>query len=76
MGRMNDISIDMSKHNKILIDMVKAAGQELIDRAEEKVKDEIFDPEKGLSMAIAKKVFGNKGNYYNEFKKWIPKHYE
>ena len=32
-----------------------------------------FDPEKGLAMAIAKKVFGNKGNYYNEFKKWLPK---
>lgn len=32
---------------------------------------ETFDPEKGLAMAIAKKVLGNKGNYYNEFKKWI-----
>lgn len=32
-----------------------------------------FDPEKGLAMAIAKKVLGNKGNYYNEFKKWLPK---
>lgn len=32
-----------------------------------------FDPEKGLAMAIAKKVLGNNGNYYNEFKKWLPK---
>lgn len=32
-----------------------------------------FDPEKGLAMAIAKKALGNKGNYYNEFKKWLPK---
>lgn len=32
---------------------------------------EIFDPEKGLAMAISKKFFGNKGNYYNEFKKWL-----
>jgi hypothetical protein len=32
--------------------------------------DEIFDPEKGLAMAIAKKAFGNKGNYCNEIKKW------
>lgn len=31
-----------------------------------------FDPEKGLAMAIAKKALGNKGNYYNEFKKWLP----
>ena len=36
-----------------------------------KVQDETFDKEKGLAMAIAKKYFGNKGNYYNEFKKWI-----
>ena len=32
-----------------------------------------FDPEKGLAMAIAKKALGNQGNYYNEFKKWLPK---
>lgn len=31
-----------------------------------------FDPEKGMAMAIAKKALGNKGNYYNVFKKWIP----
>lgn len=34
--------------------------------------DETFDPEKGLAMAIAKHHLGNKGNYYNEFKKWLP----
>lgn len=38
-----------------------------------KANHEIFDPEKGLAMSIAKKAFGNKGNYFNEFKKWIPK---
>lgn len=32
-----------------------------------------FDPEKGLAMAIAKKVYGNKGNYCNQLKKWLPK---
>lgn len=32
-----------------------------------------YDPEKGLAMAIAKKALGNKGNYYNVFKKWLPK---
>ena len=31
--------------------------------------DEYFDKEKGLAMAISKKVLGNKGNYYNAFKK-------
>ena len=38
-----------------------------------KAENEPFDPEKGLAMAIAKKALGNKGNYYNEFKKWLPK---
>ena len=34
---------------------------------------DIYDPEKGLAMAIAKKALGNEGNYYNIFKKWLPK---
>lgn len=34
-------------------------------------KDEKFDPEKGLAMAISKKFLGNKGNYAKTFKKWI-----
>lgn len=34
--------------------------------------DDIFDPEKGLAMAISKKALGNKGNYCNELKKWLP----
>ena len=33
---------------------------------------ESFDLEKGLAMAIAKKAFGNKGNYYETFKTWLP----
>lgn len=37
---------------------------------------EEFDPEKGLAMAISKKLLGNKGNYYNEFKKWLPQEEE
>ena len=34
---------------------------------------DIFDPEKGLAMVIAKKACGNTGNYYNGFKDWLPK---
>ena len=30
-----------------------------------------FDKEKGLAMAITKKFLGNKGNYYNEVRKWL-----
>ena len=37
-----------------------------------KAENEPFDPEKGLAMAISKKVLGNKGNYYETFKKWLP----
>ena len=33
--------------------------------------DEKFDKEKGLAMCIAKKALGNKGKYYDVFKKWI-----
>ena len=35
-------------------------------------EDDIYDPEKGLAMAISKKYLGNKGNYCEVFKKWIP----
>lgn len=38
-----------------------------------KAKNEEFDPEKGLAMAIAKKAMGNKYSYIKEFEKWIPK---
>lgn len=33
---------------------------------------EEFDPEKGIAMAIAKRMFGNTGSYFNEIKKWLP----
>lgn len=31
---------------------------------------EVFDPEKGMAMSIAKKYFGNAGSYFNQIKKW------
>lgn len=37
---------------------------------------DIYDAEKGMAMAIAKKALGNKGNYCNEFKKWVEPYYE
>ena len=36
-----------------------------------KADGEIFDQEKGLAMAIAKKALGNEGNYFEVFKKWV-----
>ena len=39
-----------------------------------KVQDgDVFDPEKGLAMAIIKKMYGNTGKYNDIFKKWVPK---
>lgn len=40
-----------------------------------KCKDEPYDPEKGLAMAIAKYCLGSnatKGDYYNAFRRWLP----
>jgi hypothetical protein len=43
-------------------------GTKTIVRTQGKAR---FDKEKGLAMAIAKKALGNKGNYYDEFRKWV-----
>ena len=32
---------------------------------------DVYDPEKGLAMAIVKKSLGNKGNYCNQLKPWV-----
>ena len=32
-----------------------------------------YYPEKGMAMAICKKALGNKGNYCDMFKLWLPK---
>ena len=33
---------------------------------------DVYDPEKGLAMAISKKALGNKVNYREVFKRWLP----
>lgn len=33
---------------------------------------ETYDPEKGLAMALLKKIGGNTGAYYETFKRWAP----
>lgn len=33
---------------------------------------DIYDPEKGLAMAICKYTYGNKSRYNEIFKKWLP----
>lgn len=49
--------------------IIWADGSKSIVKCTEKDK---YDPEKGFAMAIAKKALGNKGNYYNIFKEYIP----
>ncbi len=34
---------------------------------------DIFDPEKGLAMAVAKRCGGNNGSYYKEIRNWVEK---
>lgn len=49
--------------------MLWADGAKTVVKCQE---GENYDPEKGMAMAISKKVLGNKGNYYEVFKKWLP----
>lgn len=35
-------------------------------------EDEAYDKEKGFVMAVIKYILGNKGNYYETIKKWVP----
>lgn len=36
-------------------------------------ENDIYDPENGLAMAFAKKMFGNDNTFHKHFKKWLPK---
>ena len=53
--------------------MLWADGTKTVVKCQE---GEGYDPEKGMAMAISKKVLGNKGNYCEVFKKWLPKEEE
>ncbi len=35
--------------------------------------NDVFDPEKGMAMAIAKRCAGNNGKYYKEIRRWTEK---
>ena len=79
----NDVQVTNSMHIKFKRDSIKNVifnppativfwrdGTKTVVKA----KNEDFDPEKGLAMAISKKMLGNNGNYYEVFKKWLPKY--
>jgi hypothetical protein len=40
------------------------------------INGEKFDPEKGLALAITKKVYGNKYDYFDKIKKYTDKFYK
>lgn len=45
-------------------------GSKTVVKCSEK---DVFDPEKGLAMAIAKRCGGNKDGYYKEIQNWVEK---
>lgn len=48
-------------------------GEKTIVKCQE---GDIFDPEKGLAMAITKHSLGNKGSYIYEINRWVAGYYE
>lgn len=45
-------------------------GSKTVVKCSEK---DVFDPEKGLAMAVAKRCGGNNGSYYKEIRNWVEK---
>lgn len=67
--RKNDMRIKKVYFNNPATVVLWEDGTKTVVKSGE---DDIYDPEKGLAMAIAKKALGNQGNYYDVFKKWLP----
>lgn len=69
-GRNNSVFLKKVIYNDPATIALWSDGTKTIVKAQ---PGDIFDPEKGLAMVIAKKACGNTGNYYNGFKRWLPK---
>lgn len=67
--RKNDMRIKKVYFNEPATVVLWEDGTKTIVKS---CEGDIYDPEKGLAMAIAKKALGNQGNYYEVFKKWLP----
>ena len=72
-GRMYGLAMKRSIKNVIFNDPATIVFWSDGTKTVVKAEGETFDPEKGLAMAIAKKSLGNEGNYYDIFRKWLPK---
>ena len=77
---VNDIAITKDLHNRMSLsikDVIFNPPATIVfwmDGTKTVVKDQgevFYDPEKGMAMAVAKKAFGNQGNYYNQFAKYL-----
>lgn len=73
---VSDVSTDRCQIKNVIFNppatiVFWADGTKTVVKTQE---DDVFDPEKGLAMAISKKALGNQGNYYNQFKKWTEKY--
>lgn len=72
-----DFLVDPEHHNMVIKKVIFNDPATIVIWADGtktivKSDNEKYDPEKGLAMAISKKALGNKGNYYETFKKWLP----
>ena len=77
---VNDIAITKDLHDRMSLtikDVIFNPPATIVfwmDGTKTVVKDQgevFYDPEKGMAMAVAKKAFGNQGNYYNQFAKYL-----
>lgn len=71
-GRTGDVPFALITPKKVIFDNPATIvyWEDGTKTVVKRQKGERFDKEKGLAMALAKKVLGNKGNYNNWFKEW------
>ena len=74
-ARLYDLSTDPGVHfaiEKVIFNdpatiVLWEDGSKTVVKAQD---GDTFDKEKGLAMALLKKLLGNNGNYYKEIKRW------
>lgn len=75
-GSLGYVYRGVDNHQPVIKNVIFRAPATIVfwsdgDKTVVKATNELFDREKGLAMAISKKFLGNKGNYFNTFKKYI-----
>lgn len=72
-GTINSLKIEKVIHNNPATIVFWSDGTKTVVKAQD---GDVYDPEKGLAMAISKKFLGNTGFYYEIFKYWCPEEEE